>query len=145
MQDASGMCTSISRLFRYEFSAETSLWCQTWAFLISSTQNKLPNRLAVSCCGRTGAEIRPPASPPAMDPGSDLMSRDNRRRHAVLAPLHPPLGCRISRHMFSAVPAPGWLFWCPQNCCLSWTIFGDWLRDTIHQDKESRFLLPQVG
>lgn len=98
MQNASGMCTSISRLFCSEFWAEKSSWCQTWTFLISSTQNKLLNHLAVSWCGHTGAEMRPPASPPAADPGLVLISRDNRRRFEVLAALHPPRGCGTSQH-----------------------------------------------
>lgn len=80
-------------------------------FLISPTQpnSKPPGRL---CSVSTGAEISKPTSPPVVGPGSDLICRDNRRRHGVPAPLHPPQGCAMSWHSHSQ---QCWLCCCPQT------------------------------
>lgn len=145
MQDASGMCATISRLFCYEFSAETFLRCQVWAFLISFTQNKLPNLLAASCCGRTEAEMRPPASPPAADPGLGLISRDTGEGVQCRHPY--ALHGAVARHNTRVLSGGGSglaLLMSPK-LLPQLNSFGDWLRDTKHQDKESRFHLPQVG
>lgn len=35
----------------------------------------------------------------------------------------PSMGLwHITTRVFSVASAPGWLFWCPQKCCLSWTV-----------------------
>lgn len=103
----------------YRCLQAVSLWILRWnthdarrGFSYFSHPNQSAKPPGSLCSASTGADISPPTSPSAVGPGSDLISRDRRRRHAVTAPLHPSQGCGMSGHTHSQ---QCWLFCCPQT------------------------------
>lgn len=119
MQDAGRMCTSISRLFCNESWAEASSRCTVLVFLPPEETGSfvLGSRRgwdkATSFTSHCRSQVR-----------FDVQGWQERTCSACTPA--PSMGLwHVTTHTFSAVVAKGWLFWCPQNCCLSWRDFGN--------------------